>query len=399
MMRAVLWMVALVWLVTETFSVLPPRRREPSTEKPAFDYATGIIHVHSLFSHDGGGSIQKIAEAGQEAGVDFVIVTDHDNSRARREGYEKRYGNVDVFVEMEASVQAGHLLVFYSHTPAREFADEAVVQMAWQHFLGQDSTEGVFVALAHPSNIKNPWTRLDRYPEGIEVVNFDSQWQRQFSESTLDFALTLLISPFNPYLTALRLFRPYPKDFVVWDNMNALSRDHFAIVSQDSHEKLRVNPQWSLPWPSYRDTFKLASNVIFPSVPLPEDFEARKKVLYHALKEGRNALLFHAIAPFPGNDWRLVCGEKTYRSGDEVSGDGCEFQIETPATLPYPRIVRLWKDGEPLQEDKGVGTVVKMPVKGPGIYRVQVSVTPHTATGVFLSEETPYLYYNPIFVR
>lgn len=395
-------MVGLVWLVTEVFSVLPPRPApSPATSPttPAFEYRTGIIHVHSLFSHDGGGSIQRIAEAAAEAGADFVVVTDHDNSRARREGYEKRFGNVDVFVEMEASVQAGHLLVFYSHTSARDLADDAVGQMAWQHFLGQDNTDGVFVAIAHPSNIKNPWTRLDRYPEGIEVMNFDSQWQRQFSESALDFALTLTISPFNPYLTALRLFRPYPKDFVVWDNMNALSRGHFAIVAQDAHEKLKVNPQWSLPWPSYRDTFKLASNVIFPTAPLPEDFEARKKALYQAMREGRNAILFHAIAPFPGNDWRLVCDGKTYRSGDEVAGNGCEFEVETPRSLPYPRIIRLWKDGEPLQENKSADAVVKLPVKGPGIYRLQVSVTPHTATGVFLSDETPYLYYNPIYIH
>jgi len=402
MMRAVLWMVALVWLVAETFSVLPPKRAPKSADKSSepFEYRTGIIHVHSLFSHDGGGSIQRIAEAASNAGVDFVIVTDHDNSRARREGYEKRYGDVDVFVEMEASVQSGHLLVFYSHTSAREMADDAVVQLAWQHYLGAESRDGLFVAVAHPSNIKNPWTRLDRYPEGIEVANFDSHWQRQLSDSAPDFVLTLLLSPFNPYLTALRLFRVYPKDFVVWDNMNALSKGHFAILAQDTHEKLRINPQWSLPWPTYQDTFKLASNVIFPSAPLPEDFEERKKVLYSALREGRNALLFHAIHPFEGNDWRLVCGDKVLRAGDEISSaSGCEFQVDTPKDLAYQKVIRLWKDGEAIEESKSSDPTVKLAVKGPGIYRLQVTVTPHTATGVFLSGETPYLFYNPIYVR
>ncbi len=393
-------MIALVWVVAETFSLLPPHVKTDPNQKPNFEHKTGIIHVHSIFSHDGGGSIQKIAEAASEAGADFVVVTDHDSSRARREGYEKRFGNVDVFVEMEASVQAGHLLVFYSHTAARELEDEAVVQLAWKHYLGQDTKDGFFVAVAHPSNIKNPWTSLDRYPDGIEVVNFDSQWQRQLSESFPDFALTFLLSSFNPYLTALRLFRIYPKDFVVWDNMNALSRGHFAILSQDSHEKLKINSRHSLAWPSYAETFKLASNVVFFSQPLPEDFEGRKKMIYQSLRQGRNALVFHAIAPFQGNDWRLVCGEKIYRAGEEVPySASCEFQIDTPSQLPYPKVIRLWKDGNPIDESKTPDSSVHFALKGPGIYRLQVSVTPHTATSIFLSGETPYVFYNPIYLR
>lgn len=400
-MRPYLWIALAIFLTIEIYSILPPRADTTPTPVASLPPARrGVIHVHSVFSHDGGGSIQKIAEAAKLAGHDFVIVTDHDNARARREGLEGQIDGVDIFVEMEASLPAGHALFFFSHTEARDLTDEAVHDLAWSHFLGQGNVPGVFLATAHPSNVKNPWNRLDRSPDGLEAINFDSVWQRQASESIPDFALTVLLSPFNPYLAALRFFQVYPKDFVAWDNMNAMATGHFAFLAHDTHEKLKLNQHWSLPWPSYQQTFRLASNVILLPEAVPEDFEARKKLMYQSLKKGRAVIVFQSIHPFTGNDWRLECGDAVYRSGDDLTfREGCTFVAQTPTTLPYPPTVRLVKDGEPIENLVNAPHETRWPLKVPGNYRLEVGVNPHTLARLFLNREVPYLFYNPIYVR
>jgi hypothetical protein len=61
----------------------PPR-------KPLRDFR-GIIHCHSLFSHDSKGTYEEILAAAKAAKIDFICMTDHppkdDKGRPLREGW------------------------------------------------------------------------------------------------------------------------------------------------------------------------------------------------------------------------------------------------------------------------------------------------------------------------
>ncbi len=395
------WTLAFFAILAETFSLLPPRD-VPETRAPA-PYRQGIIHVHSIYS-DGGGTPKEIGEAGDKAGMDFVILTDHNSSKARAEGQEKAYGRTDLLVEMEASTQAGHCVVFFSQTEAVKLSDDAVVALAWQHFLGKDTRPGLFLAIAHPSNVKNPWTHLDRFPDGMEAVNFDSVWQRELSESFPNFASMVLVNPMNSFLGARQFLEIYPRDFTAWDGMNTISQGHFAYLAQDTHSKLQLNKQYSLHWPDYLESFKLASNIVYYDEPLAPDFDARKKQLYASIRAGRLAMTYHSVHPFSGNDWQVRCGEKSFRAGDEVPmGVGtrgkCEFVISVPPTLPYAKIVRLIKNGEPYKELTDAAPSLTIPVESEGVYRVEVWVKAHTWMRILLNRPTPYVFYNPIYIR
>src|SRR3954454_122739 len=73
---------------------------------------TCVIHVHSTHS-DGSGSVPQIARAAERAGIDVVLLTDHDTLAAKHLGEERWYGDVLVLVGEEVSpTDRDHFLAF-----------------------------------------------------------------------------------------------------------------------------------------------------------------------------------------------------------------------------------------------------------------------------------------------
>jgi len=126
----------------ELFSVLPTKKSEILNRKKG-NYVSGIIHVHSVYS-DGGGTPEEITTAARQANRDFVVLTDHKVSTARKRGEEKNYSGVDLYVEMEASTQAGHCLSFYSASQAKDLSDPEINKLSYQHYLGENTAKDFF---------------------------------------------------------------------------------------------------------------------------------------------------------------------------------------------------------------------------------------------------------------
>ncbi len=393
------WIFFVIFLAGafEIYSILPPR---PPQAGAARTFRMGALHVHSHFSSDGGGTIPEIAAGAKQAGFDFVVITDHDNIGAKRAGQEGTYDGVDMFVAMEASTPAGHLLTFFPSQLAENRTDQSLVDLSWSHLIGTGSAADLFVAVAHPTNLKRPWDRLDRIPEGVEIVNFDSAWQRQFYESSVGLSTTVALLPMNQFLAVARFTEIYKKDFVAWDSLNAMSTGHFGILGHDAHAKLILRKDLSVRWPDYGQGFRVASNLVFVPEPQSEDFEARRTALFQAIRQGRVAVAYQYLYPVEGADWLYECGtDGVARSGDTAKfADGCGFLVKLPPGFPYKTIVRLWKDGNLESETTAAGTA-KLPATTPGVYRLEVWVELRTLTGFLLGGESPYLFYNPITLR
>ena len=50
-----------------------------------YDYR-GVIHCHSTYSFDGKGDMEEIGKAANDAGLDFVMMTDHDTMEPVQKG-------------------------------------------------------------------------------------------------------------------------------------------------------------------------------------------------------------------------------------------------------------------------------------------------------------------------
>lgn len=142
-----------------------------------FTYA-GNIHIHSSYS-DGSGSIEEIAKAAAKAGLDYIVITDHETMLGRRE--EGRYGKVVVLVGVELNRRANHYLALnLDRVVAGDEEDP-------QQMIDQVARRGGFGFLAHPFERGSPFIGRgaafpwDRWPvfrfQGIELWNYSSQWR------------------------------------------------------------------------------------------------------------------------------------------------------------------------------------------------------------------------------
>ena len=75
-----------------------------------------VIHVHSTYS-DGTATLPELLEAAREAGVDALLLTDHDTLAARRDGWEGDHDGVFLLVGVEVSPKHGHYLAFGVEEP------------------------------------------------------------------------------------------------------------------------------------------------------------------------------------------------------------------------------------------------------------------------------------------
>ena len=76
-----------------------------------------MIHCHSTYS-DGTGTVPEIAAAARAAGLDYLLLTDHDTLAAAELGEEGWHGSVLLLVGFEVSPRAqNHYLAFGLERP------------------------------------------------------------------------------------------------------------------------------------------------------------------------------------------------------------------------------------------------------------------------------------------
>ncbi len=393
-MRRLIWTALLYVALVEIFSVLPTRT-PVSTNRPR-SYLSGAIHF-PVFNEPA--ALDRLSQDARLAGLDFVVLANLD--QVFPDGVFGTRNGVDLFPETEVSTPAGHALLFYSQTSAAGMGPEKLKEIAWNHFLGTQSRPGLFLVIAHPSGVFHPWDRLDRFPEGIELINLRSLVERRAFNNPFSFAMSAAMAPFNPFLATLRLYEPDARDLQGWDAMNAVSPGHFGVLATDEVSLWPVLGRLGIPLPPWTQTLSATSNIVFPEGAVGSTPRERRAQIYRAIRDGRSALLLHAIHPFDGNDFALVCGKKEYRSGDKFAlrEAGCEFVVRTPATLQGPKRLILYRDGRPEAEIASAADVERFPLTHDGAYRVEVRVQRHSLLRILLNQEVPYLIYNPLYVR
>ena len=338
-----------------------------------------VVHLHSTYS-DGTGTVGQIARAGRHAGVDVILLTDHDTLEAKERGEEGWYGDVLLLVGEEVSPKRrNHYLAFGIDEPI----DHA----------GLDP-DGICRAVAAAGGVgfaAHPWSqgskRFRRVGEGMPFDGLDSAalhgvelWS--FVTDTAE-AVESIPGILRFVVAPLRAIdHPPARNIEAWQ---ALCRERrvVAIGGLDAHQVgKRIGPVVPLRLMAYRRSFRFIRTHVLCEEPPARELEHDREQVYGALREGRCYISVDAIAPAGG--FRFEADDVPM--GAEAPAGRRTLRIRTP----LPARLRLLRDGQEIGAAEG--TLLDQEVEEPGVYRVEALRRAH-------GRERTWILSNPIYLR
>ncbi|MHB1319292.1 MAG: hypothetical protein ACYCYF_11810, partial [Anaerolineae bacterium] len=329
---------------------------------PEITYVERIanLHIHSVRS-DGSADVPEIASAAREAGVDIIIVTDHNVFSPDSEGW---HGTTLVLIGEELHSpdrpHENHLLVLGAR------ADLASASHDLQTAIDAGLDAGGYPIIAHP--IEHSGARanepeidwLDREVSGlhgIELWNYMSEFK--------SYIHTLLHGLVYAYLPSLAIRGPYPETLRLWDSL--LANDHvYAYGGSDAHaSSYRLGPVRRTIL-SYRHLFSAVNTHLLLEGGWTGRLEADARLVYDAVAQGRSYIGYDRAAPTAGTRFVAERGGHTCTFGGTLPGAG---PARLEVSLPARARMRLLRDGVAVAESTGQG-LVYTPTE-PGVYRFE----------------------------
>lgn len=323
-------------------------------ENLSFNYS-GAIHIHSDLS-DGTGDINSISKAAKHAGLDWIIITDHNNFEIQ-EGF---YNGVCVIRGEEVSPKA------YNHYLALGIKELIEPNDNPQVYIDEVRRQGGFGFSAHPDesaarkNRANPIKWLDKsiIPDGVEIWNWFSDWADNYNDTNI----------FNiayGYIFRHKLIKgPHKETLEWWDKLNNASEKIIpAIAGVDAHA-LKIS-KYVIPvkvFP-YKTCFKTLTNIITLPQELPKTFDEQKALILEALRNGNNIIVNRHIR----KETPII----------KVVENSIQIKISTKA------LIKILHNGDFVFEDYGDN--INFDMKEKGKYRIEI----------YLNNE-PWIFSNPI---
>jgi predicted metal-dependent phosphoesterase TrpH len=347
----------------------------------------GNLHAHTFYS-DGWASHEGVARAGLDAGLDFVVTTDHN---VRVEGVEGYYfsGPRRILLltgeEIHDSArdpQKNHLLVFGA---GKEMAARAPQP---QRLIDEVRVQGGLSFLAHP--IDSPAT-LFKEPDlswvdwsvhdftGLEIWNFMARHKVWLQ----NWPTAILASLFPSWFTR----GPSPELLRIWDDALEAGQAWVAIGGADAHGlPVRVGPFRTVIFP-YRFLFRTVNTHVLSEEPWTGQPDADARALYAGLRTGQCFVGYDHDAPSRGFRFRAIDDRGPVSMGGTARA---RFGVTLQAHAPRRSDLRLIRNGDVIRHWSDAESVVLV-VHEPGSYRVEASLNRR-------GRLRPWIYSNPITV-
>ncbi|NSW83752.1 MAG: PHP domain-containing protein [Syntrophothermus sp.] len=347
-------------------------------EITVYEYV-GNIHLHTEYS-DGSGSVDRVVEAAARAGLDFIVITDHNTLRAKEEeGYHK---GVLVLVGMELNYRCNHYLVLNVSEPVPSNDKDP------QAIIDEVRNRGGIGFIAHPvekgspfyeKGLTYPWTQWDANGfTGIEIWNRLSQWRDGLQSVGKAAYLTVV----NPHAA---LVGPYQEVLSRWDELLRQGMV-VAIGGSDCHGiNLKLGPV-KLGIDDYYLAFRSVNTHILSHRPLVGKLETDAMVVYDCLVKGSCFIAYDFFLPSRGFLFWAQDRHQTALMGQSIA---FKPELSLYARTAFPARVDVIRDGAVCWRSYGRYHSFKVDMSG--VYRVEVW---HELRGRF----RPWIYSNPIFV-
>jgi len=346
------------------------------------------LHMHTTYS-DGTGSHEKIARAALQAGLDVVIITDHNVLVNGFEGYyQEGKQRVLLFVGEEVHdtarlPQKSHLLIFGSETELSQYSSDP------QWLIGQSEKAGAITFIAHPYDPElklfgedditwDDW-QVQGYT-GIEIWNGLSE----FKVVVHNRAQAMFYALFPQYLAQ----GPQPQTLQKWDELLTQGRKVVAIGGSDAHElKVKMGPFRRVLYP-YQFHFQCINTHVLIPEPLRNDPVYDRQLILDAIRQGHCFVAYDLPHPTRGFRFTAQGKDQIAWMGDEILlNHGVTFQIR----LPLRTDCRLIRNGIVIKkwQDSEICTYI---ANQSGAYRVECTLP-------FLGRQRGWIFSNPIYVR
>ena len=347
---------------------------------------TGNIHMHTPFS-DGTKWHAEIAEDAINAGLDFLIVTDHNILVSGIEGYyENDKGRVLLLVGEEVhnprrDPQASHFLAIGAEQELAPYACDT------QSLVDKTKEAGGLGFLAHP---------FDPVASGFNAASLE--WQDWGVNGYHGIELWNYMSTFKGQLTsrpkALRVAKD-PDQFIIgppeealnkWDELLSEGNRMVAIGGSDAHGMTFT--MWSITreiYP-YEFLFRNVNTHIVTRREFSGDFNHDKELVLESLSRGNCWVGYDLPAFTAGFRFSGQSSTKGIMGEEIVMGDGATLQVWTPEIC----CIRLIHDGEVVKNCKN-DTNLTFLATDPGSYRVECLFS-------YKGHERGWIYSNPIYL-
>ncbi len=327
----------------------------------------GVIHVHSNLSHDSRGDPEEILRAAKADGLDFVMMTDHNNPDIFRRGLDGLYDGVLVVRGAEIRSENDYVLALGIDS----FIDPK--GKSFREVTAAIAAQGGVAIGAHPNRFHH-WN--DPGLTGVEVWDLldeatSDRWR--YAALVLDVLFSYGDYPGEILLSIVR----HPARALAAFDEEVQRRPLTAIGTPDAHQNVRVFHRLD-PYPL---TLRLVTTYL-----LAED--NTRVALLEGLRRGRAYLAFDLLTPAPAFDFRLVDPQgRNWLMGDQVPrSDGLTLRV----FAPHPGRITVIRDGRVISQIDAA--TAEIPVDRSGAYRAEVALSVQ-------GQWRPWIYSNPIYVR
>jgi len=358
----------------------------------AFHEYVGNLHIHTPYS-DGEKYHADIAAAARRAGIDFIVVTDHNFYVGDVEGYygdaESGYMLLLCGEEVHDRLrlpQVNHCLVYNVGRELCMLAENP------QALLDEVNHAKGLSFLAHPHDERVAWLRPDSdgiaIPwvdwgvggyTGLEIWNYMSAWK-----DTLPTPLGSLRSFFRPDQTHTS---PPQATLDLWDRLLAAGQRVVGIGNADAHGTVFQAGFFKHVMFHYEFLFRCVNTHVLCPTRFSGDLEFDRQLLFDALGRGR-AFIGYSIPGDPRGFRYSAQGKETNAEmGERIRlGMGVTLQVKTPARGH----IKIIRHGAVVGESHDADALVYHAGQ-PGAYRVEV-------WKVYRGKPRCWILSNPIYV-
>ncbi len=349
----------------------------------------GNMHMHTPYS-DGEAYHADIANAALRAGIDFIVVTDHNVLIQGVEGYygDETEGYVLLLTGEEIHDQArlpqcNHMLVYGTETELAQCADDP------QALIDAVNAAGGLSFLAHPNDppldIWNepaiPWEDLhvQRFT-GIEIWNYMSSFKGLLTSRT-----STVRSAFQP---EQHVVGPYPETLALWDRCLTEGQRVVGIGGADAHgTTYGVGPISHTVFP-YDFLFNCVNTHVLLGQALTGNWEYDRAIIYKALAQGNCFVGYDMPGDTRGFRFSAHGQHGTTIMGGSIRlGPGVTLQTLAPSRSH----IKIVHEGKVVAESVGRENLTYT-AQAPGAYRAEVWRDYH-------KQERAWIFSNPIWIE